>query len=96
MTPKLNGIASAMAKLHHGLDARADKLLERIEIADKRGEAAFAKAHARIDDAERAVADVEKFVEGLEGSNGGPSLSGSGNTSGEPQDSWAGGAKANG
>ncbi len=87
MTPKLAGIASAMAKLNHNLDARADKLLARIDSADKRSDAAFKKAHGTLDRAEQAVADVEQFVAGLEGSNGGPSL-GSSQDSGEPQASW--------
>ena len=88
VTPKLKGIAGAMAKLQHGLDDRADKLLARIESADQRSDAAFKKAHGTLDAAEAAVADVEEFVAGLEGSNGGP-LSGSDSASGEPQTSWS-------
>jgi hypothetical protein len=91
MTPKLAGIASAMAKLNHNLDDRADKLLTRIASADARGAAAFEKAHATIDTAEAAVADVEAFVKSLEGSNGAPKNSdGSSGSSGEPQTSWSG------
>lgn len=95
MTPKLAGIAGAMAKLNHSLDDRAEKLLARIDAADARGAAAFGKAHATLDAAEAAVADVETFVASLEGgSNGAPKNSdgspdSSGETLGEPQASWS-------
>jgi hypothetical protein len=93
MNPKLQGVASAMAKLQHGLEERSGKLLDRIETADKRGAAAFDKAHGSLDATEKAMADVETFIASLEGSNGGPTLSDSSATSdqsqaAEPAASW--------
>jgi len=95
MNPKLRGIAGAMAKLNHGLEARAEKLLTRIGDAETRGEATFATAHRQIDEAEAALADVDKFMSDLAGANGGPTLDGSQESSVSPRDepakSWAGG-----
>jgi hypothetical protein len=71
---KVQGVASAMAKLQHKLDDRAEKLLKRVEAADVRGDAAFEKAHKKLDGDEQAVADVEQFIASLEGSNGGDPL----------------------
>ena len=93
MTPKVQGIASAMAKLRHNLDDRAEKLLTRIENVDKRGATAFGKAHGNLDASEASLADVEKFVADLEDSNGAPS-DGSQGSSVEPKDSWKGDKKA--
>ena len=74
MTPKLQGVASAMAKLRHGLEERSGKLLDRIGATGQRGAAAFDKAHKSLDDTERSMADVEEFIASLEGTNGGPTL----------------------
>ena len=94
MTPKVHGLAGALSKLHHGLDQRAEKLLQRIESANERSDAAFKAAHAKLDAADAAMADVETFIEGLEKTNGGPSLGDSRESSaphsGEPQKSWSG------
>lgn len=81
MTPKLQGLASAMAKLQHGLEERSGKLMDRIDHADKRGAAAFDKAHGSLDQTEKAMADVEEFIGSLEGSNGGPTLTDSSGSS---------------
>jgi hypothetical protein len=86
MTPKLAGVASAMAKLHHGLDARAEKLLARIETAERRGDEAFKKAHGKLDAADTAVGEVETFIAQLECTNGGPTLDGSPESSAAPAD----------
>jgi hypothetical protein len=83
MTPKLQGLASAMAKLQHGLEDRSGKLLARIETADTRSGAAFDKANSSLDETEKSMADVEAFIASLEGSNGGPTLSGSSDTPGQ-------------
>lgn len=95
MNPKLKGVASAMAKLQHSLEERSGKLLDRIESADKRGANAFDKAHASLDVTEKAMGDVEAFISSLEGSNGGPTLGDSSDTSdrsqlAEPAASWGG------
>lgn len=85
MTPKLRGVASAFAKLTHGLEHRSSQLLDRIEAADKRGNVAFDKAHTSLDGTEQAVADVENFISSLDGANGGPTL-GDSSTSPEEAD----------
>lgn len=84
MTPKLRGVASAFAKLTHGLEQRSGQLLERIEAADKRGSQAFDKAHSSLDSTEQAMADVENFISSLEGANGGPTLGDSSSSPEEP------------
>lgn len=97
MTPKLQGVASSLAKLRHGLEQRADGLLQRIELADSRGAAAFDAAHGQLDAAERHIAEVEAFNRELAGSNGGPTLDGSdepsasGSAAVHPQAGWAAG-----
>lgn len=81
MTPKLQGIASAMGRLQHDLEVRSGKLLDRIQAAETRGSAAFAKAHKSLDATEGAMAEVETFIASLEGSNGGPISDGSSGSS---------------
>lgn len=71
-TPKLQGLAKAMAMLEHNMEAGAAKLLTRIESVGNRGEAAFAKGSDKIDGIASRVAEVESFVTALEGTNGGP------------------------
>lgn len=83
MNPKLQGVASAMAKLQHGLEERSGKLLARIDTAEQRGAAAFDKAHASLDATEKSMADVETFIASLEGSNGGDPLPDSSQSSGQ-------------
>jgi hypothetical protein len=90
MTPKVQGVASALAKLHHSLDARAGQLLDRIAKVDAAGDAAFKKANGRLDVSDAALAEVEKLVADLEQTNGGPSLDGSEKPSKEPEASWGG------
>jgi hypothetical protein len=93
MTPKVQGVASALAKLQHNLDARAGKFLDRIEGLDKKSDETFKKAHSRLDEAEQPLADIDKVIDALaEQTNGGPSLDGSAESSDEPakepQASW--------
>jgi hypothetical protein len=90
MTPKVQGIASALAKLHHNLDDRADKLLARIETVDRRGDTAFKGAHARLDESEAALGEVDALLADLEKTNGGPISDGSSGSSIELKDSWKG------
>src|SRR5258708_691066 len=85
MTPKLAGLTNAMATLQHGLEDQASKLLDRVNAANTRTGAAFAKANAQLSATEQAVTDVENFVASLEGSNGGPTLSDSSGTSVQSQ-----------
>lgn len=84
-TPKLQGLAEAMRKLEHGLEAGAGKLLTKIESVDSRGHAAIAKGHAKVDGKAALVADIESYVAALEGANGGDPLDDSSDTSKESE-----------
>ncbi|KRQ03083.1 hypothetical protein [Bradyrhizobium manausense] len=75
-TPKLQGLAKAMAMLEHNMEDGAGKLLAKIESLGSRGEAALAKGHTKIDGIGSRVAEVESFVTALEGANGGDPLEG--------------------
>jgi hypothetical protein len=98
MTPKLQGPASAMARLKHGLEDRSGKLLDRIGAADARSGVAFDKAHKQMDATEKDVAEVEAFLASLEGSNGGPTLRDSSDTSdvSQPEHLTVSGVSVNG
>ena len=80
-TPKLQGLAKAMAMLEHNMEDGAGKLLAKIESVGARGEAALAKGHTKIDGIAGRVAEVEEFVTALEGANGGDPLDDSASTS---------------
>lgn len=80
-TPKLQGLAKAMAMLEHTMEDGAGKLLAKIESVGARGEAALSKGHTKIDGIAGRVAEVEEFVTALEGSNGGGPLDDSAGTS---------------
>jgi len=66
MSAKLSAVASAMDKLNHGLDERADKLLKRIESVDGRADVAFGKAHERLDQNDTALDSVDAMIADLE------------------------------
>jgi hypothetical protein len=89
MSMKLRGVTASLAKLHHDLDLQAEKLTDRIVSTQDRGNAVFAQAHKRLDGAASELAEVDKLLSDLEQSNGGPTLDGSSESSGQhPQDSW--------
>lgn len=71
-TPKLQGLAKAMAMLEHDMEDGAGKLLAKIEAVGARGNATIAKAHQKIDGKATIVDEIESYVTALEGSNGGP------------------------
>jgi hypothetical protein len=73
-TPKLQGLAKAMAMLEHNMEDGAGKLLAKIESVGERGEVALTKGHTKIDGIGSRVAEVESFVAALEGANGGDPL----------------------
>jgi hypothetical protein len=73
-TPKLQGLAKAMAMLEHNMEDGAGKLLAKIESVGSRGEAALTKGNTKIDGIGSRVAEVESFVTALEGANGGDPL----------------------
>lgn len=70
---KLKAVATALDKLNHGLEARADKLLARVGALEARGDAAFRGAHAKMDEHDAALGDLGAIVEQIEkATNGGP------------------------
>lgn len=85
MTPKFRGVSEALAKLRHSLDHDADKLVKRIEDADARRDAVFAKSHKTLDTAHQGLDDINKFIDDLERSNQGPPLDDSASGSSGPR-----------
>lgn len=84
-TPKLQGLAKAMAMLEHDLEDGAGKLLAKIETVGSRGAAAIARGHQKIDGKAAIVEEIESYVAALEGANGGDPLEGSSDTSEKSQ-----------
>lgn len=80
-TPFLQGLTKAMDMLEHDLETDAKGLMTKIQDVGPRGKAAIAKGHARIDEVAGRVAEVEKFVTAIEGSNGGRPLTDSSGSS---------------
>jgi hypothetical protein len=72
MTPKFKGVASALAKLQHNLDADATKLTARIDSADQRRETVFAKSHASVAAAHAELDGIDDFITELDKTNAGP------------------------
>lgn len=84
-TPFLQGLTKAMDMLEHDLESDAKGLMTKIQGVGQRGKAAIGKGHARIDGVASRVAEVDKFVTEIEGSNGGDPLDSSSGSSEEPQ-----------
>jgi hypothetical protein len=91
-TPFLQGLTKEMDMLEHDLEEDAKGLVNKIRDVRQRGKAAIGKGHARIDGVASRVAEVDKFVTTIEGSNGGGPLQGSSDASAqsEPAASWQG------
>lgn len=77
MSAKLSAVATAIDKLHHGLDRRAENLLKRIEHVDQRADGAFGKAHKRLDDNDAALDTVDAMMADLEKASNHAPLDGS-------------------
>lgn len=82
-TPYLQGLTKAMDMLEHDLKEGAKGLMTKIESISSRGKSAMAKGHTRLDGVASRVAEVDKFVTAIEGSNGGETLGNSSGSSGE-------------
>jgi hypothetical protein len=80
MTPNVKGLGAALAKLKHDLDLQASGALSELSSLGDRANAAMGKAKAKIAETTAAVEEIEAFVAD-EGSNGGPTLSDSSDTS---------------
>lgn len=72
MTPKFRGVASAFAKLQHNLDHDAEKLTAKIETADARRQAVFAKSHEKLDATHKELDGIDEFLEAMDKTNAGP------------------------
>ena len=83
-TPKLQGLAEAMKKLEFGLEDGAGKLLAKIETVGERGLKAINKGNTKVDGQSALVAEIEGFVNALEGANGGDPLDDSSDSSVKP------------
>lgn len=89
--PNLAGVAGAFDKLRYGIEARAQKLIERVESeAEAKAAAVFKRAHARLDEHIDAVHDVERQLGAMDQvlGNGAPEDSppSSGDTGGDQAD----------
>ena len=73
-TPKLAGVASAMAKLQHSLEDRAEKLQKRIDSQESRADQSFGNAHGHLDAVDKLLDDNDSFL-GQIGGNGAPNES---------------------
>lgn len=81
MTPKLRGALQALEMLKHDAESDADEIVARIGDLQTRRKAAKAKTHGALDQTANSLGDIEEFVGALEGSNGGPPLEGSSESS---------------
>lgn len=79
MTPKLQALSSKLRDVTQQIEARAEKLSSRLDVADGKSADADARAHAELDKIEQAVRSVEDLVNQM--SNGGPPLEGSNDSS---------------
>lgn len=81
MTPNVKGLGGALAKLKHDLEMQASSALSEMTALSQRATEAIGKAKQKIADTKAAVEEIETFVSDDEGSNGGPSLDGSSESS---------------
>lgn len=79
MTPKLQSLAGKLRDVQASIEGRTEKLIARLDGADKAHEQATARAHGELDKIEQAVGQVEDLVNQM--SNGGPPLDSSGDSS---------------
>lgn len=80
-TPFLQNLTKAIDMMEHDLEEDARGLTEKVVSVKERGKVAIQKGHTKVDSTAGRVADVEKFVTALEGSNGGDPLDDSQNSS---------------
>ena len=90
MTPNMQGLAARMKTLRHNLETQAQSISVRADSIETRGATAMKEAATNLDATEAVVKDIEDLNASLKGSNGGPTLDGSQQISGEPAASWSG------
>ena len=76
MFPKLQGAASAFDKLHHALEAKAEKFLARVQSTDAKSDDVFKRAHAKIDTGDKFLDDVDEKLKALDQVGNGPPTDG--------------------
>jgi hypothetical protein len=84
--PNFAGLVNAMDLLEHELEAEATKLHQDIVSVKTRGLDAIGKGRDKLAGVRARVAQVETFVNKLEGSNGGPLSSSSTSSDASSQD----------
>jgi hypothetical protein len=83
MTPKFAGLSQALGAMRHEVESMAQDLVAEIATVRTDASDAFGQAKQEVAKTKAAVADVKAFVADLQGSNGGPTLSDSSDTSGQ-------------
>ena len=64
--PNLAGVASAFDKLRHGIEARADKMLKRVEAIDAKADTVFKSADAKLDAHDRGLGEIDHYLDALD------------------------------
>lgn len=80
MTPNFKGFGAALAKFKHDLDMQSVDAMNEMSSLGSRASVAMSKVKAKVAETKAAVEEIEAFVAD-EGSNGGPTLSDSSDTS---------------
>lgn len=76
MTPKFKGVADAMKRLAHELDADSENLLNAIDQIHNKRKTVFAKAKDRVASAQADLVAVDGYLDQIDASNGAPAGSG--------------------
>lgn len=71
MTSKLQGVAAAMDKMLHGIEDRADKFLNRVQGAEAKADTVFAKGHAKLDEREKQLGDIDGYLDAIDKASNG-------------------------
>lgn len=89
MSVKLRAALDAVQKFYHEVELDSDKVVKRVGDMHERRKTVFSGTHKQLDGAMKNLDEVEALMSDLEKSNGGPTLDGSSESSGQhPQDSW--------
>lgn len=67
---KFSELADKIARTRKALDARADKLIARVEALGEKGGTAFDKHEDALDEHERGIDSLDEALSGLIGHNG--------------------------
>jgi hypothetical protein len=64
--PNLAGVTSAFDKLRHGIEARADKMLKRVEAIDAKADTVFKNADAKLDAHDQGLGEIDHYLDALD------------------------------